>query len=144
MTEPSHLTHAPLSLDQLSRSVVSPSHGGVVSFVGVVRDHHAGRRVTGLTYSAYDEMADRACRAIVAEAEADGRVRIALRHRLGDLEVGDAAVIVVAAAAHRDLAFATCRTVIDEVKARVPIWKHERYDDGSTAWVDPTAPTAAT
>ena len=75
---------------------------------------------------------------IVAEAERKWPVRVAIRHRLGELAIGDTAVVVVAAGGHRDEAFAACRYAIEEIKRRVPIWKLERYADGSTAWVDPT------
>jgi molybdopterin synthase catalytic subunit len=67
-------------------------------------------------------------------------VRVAAEHRVGTLEVGDAAVVVVAAAPHRDAAFEACRYVIDELKRRVPIWKREHYADGTAGWVDPTTP----
>lgn len=129
----------PLRVEALHASVASPSHGAVVTFVGVVRDHHAGRTVTGLRYSAYREMAERLCAEIVAAAEGSGGARVALRHRIGDLSVGETAVVVVAAAAHRDAAFAACRAVIEAVKSQVPIWKHEQYADGSTSWVGPAS-----
>jgi molybdopterin synthase catalytic subunit len=76
---------------------------------------------------------------VVAEAMGRWPVRIALRHRLGDLEVGDVAVAIAAAGAHRDEAFAACRYVIEEVKRRVPIWKRERFADGTEEWVNPTS-----
>lgn len=134
------LTTAPLDVAALSRRLVTPCHGAVVSFLGTVRDHHAGRAVVGIGYSAYPEMAERLVAEIVAEAEARWPARVAVCHRVGELAIGDAAVAVVAAAAHRDEAFEAARFVIDAVKARVPIWKHERYADGSVAWVDPTSP----
>lgn len=111
-----------------------------MTFTGTVRDEHAGRSVTGLAYSAYDAMAEAECDAVLSEAESRWPVSVALAHRLGALEVGDVAVAVVVAGGHRDEAFEACRWVIDEVKRRVPIWKRERYADGSVAWVDPTAP----
>lgn len=138
MTGP-YTTTSPLSHAVLLGAVESPDHGAIVSFVGAVRDHHAGRSVIGLSYSAYHDMAERECAAIVQETEERLGVRIALKHRIGDLAVGDAAVIVVAAAAHRDAAFDACRAVIDAVKRRVPIWKHEHHADGTSSWVDPTA-----
>jgi len=134
-----YTTSSPLSHEALLRAVASPSHGAVVSFVGAVRDHHEGRAVVGLSYSAYLDMAERECGAIVREAEMRWGVRVALAHRLGDLAVGDTAVIVVAAAPHRDAAFHACRAVIDDIKRRVPIWKHEHHADGTSSWVDPTA-----
>jgi molybdopterin synthase catalytic subunit len=83
-------------------------------------------------------MAVAECSRIVAEAEARWRVAVALSHRVGSLAIGDTAVAVAAASAHRDEAFAACRYVIEEVKRRVPIWKREFYADGTAAWVDPT------
>lgn len=138
-----HLHHDPLDLAAISREVASADRGALASFVGVVRDHHAGRRVLGLEYSAYGPMAEARCAAIVAEAERQWPVRVALAHRIGALMVGDAAVVVVAASAHRAPAFEACRWVIEAVKADVPIWKRERYVDGTEAWVDPTAASGA-
>lgn len=132
---------SPDRLDQeiLERAVVAPGFGAVVTFSGNVRNHHEGRQVVGLKYLAYGPMAERECGAIVAEAESKWQVRVALRHRTGELEIGDTAVVVVAAGAHREEAFSACRFVIEQVKRRVPIWKLERYQDGTEAWVDPTA-----
>jgi molybdopterin synthase catalytic subunit len=134
-----YLTHAPLDLGRLVARVSAPARGGVACFLGVVRDHHGGRAVESLDYSAYEPMAETECARILAEARARWQAEVALEHRLGHLEVGDAAVAIAAAAAHRDAAFAACRYVIEEVKRRVPIWKRERYTDGTEAWVDPTA-----
>jgi molybdopterin synthase catalytic subunit len=139
-----HLQHDPLDLAALVASVSAPDRGALATFVGLVRDHHGGRGVLGLEYSAYGAMAEAQCAAIVGEAERRWKVRIALAHRLGGLAVGEAAVIVVAASAHRDPAFEACRWVIEALKAQVPIWKRERYLDGSEAWVDPTAPGGTT
>jgi molybdopterin synthase catalytic subunit len=135
-----HLTAHPILLEPLIESVRGPSHGGVASFLGVVRDHHAGRAVVELEYEAYGPMAEAECGRIVAEAEARWPVRVAVRHRTGKLVIGDTAVAIVAAGGHRGEAFDACRYVIEELKHRVPIWKRERYSDGSEAWVDPTAP----
>jgi molybdopterin synthase catalytic subunit len=115
--------------------VQSPERGGVACFLGTVRNHHGGRDVLRLDYSAYAPMAEQECARIVAEAESRWNVGIALRHRVGRLEVGDAAVAVVAASAHRDEAFVACRHVIEELKARVPIWKREYFADGAVEWV---------
>jgi molybdopterin synthase catalytic subunit len=130
-----YLTHEPLELGPLLASVQSPERGGVACFLGTVRNHHQGREVLGLEYSAYGPMVEAECGRIVAEAEARWQVAMALRHRVGRLQVGDAAVIVVAASAHRDEAFVACRHVIEELKRRVPIWKREVYADGSVEWV---------
>lgn len=129
------LSSAPLDLATLVARVEAPDRGAVTSFLGLVRDHHAGRRVTRLEYSAYAPMAEAECARIVSEAEVRWPVRVALEHRIGTLEIGDAAVAIAAGAAHRDEAFAACRFVIEEVKRRVPIWKKEFYADGTIEWV---------
>lgn len=128
------LSDAPLDLAELIRQVASPDRGGIASFLGTVRDHHQDRAVLGLEYSAYAEMVEAECARIVAETERRWPVRVALRHRVGALEIGDAAVAIAVAGAHRDEAFAGCRHVIEEVKRRVPIWKKERYADGAVEW----------
>jgi molybdopterin synthase catalytic subunit len=134
-----YLTTVPIDLAALHSAVQAADRGGVAAFVGLVRDHHQGRAVLRLEYSAYGPMAEAECARIVAETEARWRVAIALQHRLGALAIGDAAVAIVDASAHRDDAFAACRHVIEEVKRRVPVWKREFYADGTVAWVDPTA-----
>ena len=133
------LTDHTIDLGELLAEAQSPEQGGIAVFLGLVRTQHGGRAVLRLDYSAYGPMAESECARIVAEAEARWDAVVALRHRTGSLEVGEAAVAVVAASAHREAAFAACRFVIDEVKRRVPIWKREHYADGSVAWVDPTA-----
>jgi molybdopterin synthase catalytic subunit len=133
------LTPDPIELAPLAAAVQSPERGAIASFLGVVRNHHGDRGVARLHYSAYGLMAEAECERIVGEAESRWQVAVALRHRTGRLEVGETAVAIVAASAHRDEAFAACRWVIEEVKRRVPIWKQEFYADGSVAWVDPTS-----
>ena len=135
-----YLVDAPIELDSLVAGVSGPAHGAVVTFTGLVRDHHAGRTVIELEYSAYHPMAEREIAAILADAMARDPVRVAAVHRIGRMMVGDLAVAVAVGAPHRDQGFQVCRWVIDEIKRRVPIWKRERYTDGSEAWVDPTAP----
>jgi molybdopterin synthase catalytic subunit len=132
-----HLTSDPIELSELLRHVQSSARGGLASFLGTVRDHQSGRTVERLEYSAYAPMAEAECARIVAEAESRWDCSVALSHRLGILAVGDIAVAIAAAAAHRDAAFAACRYVIEEVKRRVPIWKRELFADGSVEWVDP-------
>src|SRR6478609_187198 len=124
------LTGDAIELSALLARVQSPSRGGVAVFLGQVRDHQDGRAVTRLEYSAYGP---------IAEAERRWNVAVALAHRTGSLAIGDLAVAVVAASAHRADAFTACRFVIEELKRRVPIWKREQYADGTIAWVDPTA-----
>jgi molybdopterin synthase catalytic subunit len=133
-----YLSQSPLDLAALIARVQSPSRGGIATFLGQVRDHHGGRAVQRLEYSAYGAMAEEECARIVAEAEGRWPVRVALAHRIGRLEIGDVAVAIVAAGDHRDEAFAACRFVIEEVKRRVPVWKKEFYADGTSVWVDPT------
>jgi molybdopterin synthase catalytic subunit len=135
------LSDAPLDLGALMGEVAAPDRGGIAAFVGLVRDHHQGRAVRELEYSAYAPMVEAECRRIVDETERRWPVRVALRHRIGLLEIGDAAVAIAVAGAHREEAFAACRHVIEEVKRRVPIWKRERYADGTVEWVG--APGAA-
>jgi molybdopterin synthase catalytic subunit len=133
------VTAEPIELAPLIAAVQAPERGGVASFLGLVRNHHGGREVLRLEYSAYAPMAEAECARIVAEAEGRWQVAVALRHRVGSLAVGDVAVPAAAASAHREEAFAACRYVIEEVKRRVPIWKRESYADGTEVWVDPTA-----
>jgi molybdopterin synthase catalytic subunit len=136
---PQYLTRESLDLGRLVAAVTAPDRGGVATFLGLVRDHQEGRGVLRLEYSAYEPMAAAESARIVAEAEARWPVRVAVMHRLGPLTIGEAAVAVAAASAHRGPAFEACRYVIEEVKHRLPIWKKEFYADGTVAWVDPAA-----
>jgi molybdopterin synthase catalytic subunit len=130
-----HLTSIPIDLGSLIAAVQSPGRGGITCFVGTVRDHQDGRSVVRLDYSAYEAMAEAECSHIVAEAEARWSCAVALQHRTGTLLVGETAVAIAVASAHRDEAFASCRYVIEEVKRRVPIWKREHFADGTVEWV---------
>jgi len=133
----SFLSDEPLDLGRLVAAVVAPERGAVASFLGLVRDHDRGRAVRRLEYSAYGAMAELECGRILGEARERWDAEVALEHRIGTLEVGDAAVAIAAAAGHRDAAFAACRYVIEQVKRRVPIWKREHYADGTVGWVEP-------
>ena len=133
------LTNKPIDVFPLVASVESPARGGIASFLGIVRDRHDGRGVLRLEYSAYAPMVEAECARIVGEAESRWPVAIALRHRVGTLEVGDTAIAVAAGSEHRAAAFDGCRYVVEEVKRRLPIWKQEFYADGTHEWVDPTA-----
>jgi molybdopterin synthase catalytic subunit len=139
-----HLTRSAIDQNALLDAVRGPDRGGVATFLGLVRDHQDGRGVLRLEYSAYEAMAEAEAARIVAEAEARWPVRVALQHRLGELAIGEVAVAVVAASAHRAQAFEACRCVIEEVKRRAPIWKKEYYADGTVGWVDPTRAEPAT
>ena len=123
----------------LQAALRDPRAGACASFEGWVRDHNDGRPVEGLHYEAYMELAQAEGAAILEEAlRRFDLVDAACVHRTGDLAVGELAVWVGASAAHRDAAFAACRWIIDEVKARVPIWKRERYAGGQADWLHPT------
>lgn len=125
----------PLSVDEALARVRHPGAGGLAVFIGVVRDHSAGREVTRLEYSAYASMAVKEMERIAAEIEAEIEgVRVAAMHRTGSLEVGDAAVVCAASAPHRAEAFRACRELIDRIKSRVPIWKKE-IGPGGIEWV---------
>jgi len=128
------LTDGPLDLVAIAASVAGPDCGAVVSFVGTVRDAHAGRPVERLTYSAYRPMAERRLSALAEELEERLGVRLAVVHRLGTLSPGEASVAIVAAAPHRDAAFTATRECLERLKREVPVWKREHYADGSARW----------
>lgn len=112
-----------------------PRCGAYAAFEGWVRDHHDGRQVLGLHYDCYPALAESEGEAILSEALARFDIVDArCIHRIGDCAIGEMAVWVGVTAAHRDAAFAACRWIIDEVKARVPIWKRERYAGGEAHW----------
>ncbi|HEY3002908.1 MAG TPA: molybdenum cofactor biosynthesis protein MoaE [Kribbellaceae bacterium] len=125
----------PLSADEVLAAVADPAAGGITLFVGTVRDHDHDRPVTALAYEAHPDALAR-LREVAERVAADPLViALAAVHRTGQLVVGDTAVIVAVAAANRDAAFAASRRLIDELKADVPIWKHQRFSDGTTEWV---------
>jgi molybdopterin converting factor subunit 1 len=128
---------APLSVDEVVAAVRVPSAGGIAVFLGVVRDHHAGKPVARLDYEAYVPLANKElARILDALMVAQPGTRVAALHRVGELAIGDTAVVVAASAAHRDQAFALCRLAIDSIKQSVPIWKKEWSPDGSALWVN--------
>ena len=121
----------------LRESLADPGCGGYAAFEGWVRDHHEGRRVRGLEYEAYEALAAEEGRRILDEArERFGVQRAACVHRVGALAIGELAVWVGVSSPHRDEAFLACRYIIDELKARLPIWKKEHYVEGESAGVD--------
>ena len=135
------LTRDPISVESLLRAVQSPERGGTCVFLGTVRND---AEVTGIEYSAYDEMAVAEITRMLDEArERWPEARVALQHRLGLIPLGEASIAIAAAAAHRAEAFAACRYVIEEVKQRLPIWKKELHVDGTATWVDPSGKTVA-
>jgi molybdopterin synthase catalytic subunit len=137
--DPSHrhvvLSADPLSIDRCVAAVTGPDAGGIATFTGHVRRHSRGIVVDHLVYEAYGPMALKVMREIVDEIEAEiPGTRLAVEHRTGRLEIGDVAVVIAAASAHRAEAFTACRAMIDRLKQRVPIWKKEIGTDGAE-WV---------
>ena len=131
------LSDLPLDSAELTRSVMRPEAGACVTFEGWVRNHNEGQPVAALEYEAYGPLAEKEGQRILAEAVATFRgVTIAAVHRTGRLAIGDLAVVVAVSSPHRGAAFDACRYVIDELKARVPIWKKEHYVDGATQWIN--------
>jgi len=125
-----------LSLDEVRAAVADPAAGGIVLFAGVVRDSDHDREVSGLSYSAHPSAVDelRQVAGVIAE-KFPAVIGIAAVHRVGDLAVGDLAVVLAVSSPHRAEAFDACRELIDLLKASVPIWKHQRFDDGTAEWV---------
>lgn len=125
----------PIASAEVEALVAAPGAGAVVTFTGAVRDQTRGRRVVRLEYEAYVPMAEKVAAAIAAEAVARWPgARVAVLHRIGRLEIGEASVVIAVAAPHRGDAFDACRFVIDQLKRDVPIWKRELFEDGAE-WV---------
>jgi molybdopterin synthase catalytic subunit len=125
----------PLSVDEVMASVADSGAGGTALFVGTVRDEDHDQAVTRLSYSAHPT-AEQVLRSVAEKIVADHPVRaLAAVHRVGDLDIGDLAVVVAVACPHRGEAFEACRRLIDDVKSQVPIWKHQIFTDGTTEWV---------
>lgn len=130
------LTREPLNRDALIRAVSHPSVGGIVVFEGVVRDNARGKQVRYLEYDVYEEMAIEQIHTILTEAQQRwGVEHVAVAHRFGRLEIGEASVIIVVSSTHRSEAFEACRYIIDTLKRIVPIWKKEVATDGES-WVE--------
>jgi molybdopterin synthase catalytic subunit len=125
-----------LSVDEVRNAIADPAAGGEVLFVGTVRDTDADKGVIGLSYSAHptaEAELQKVTESIVEKFP--DIIRLAAVHRVGDLVVGDLAVVVGVSCAHRAEAFHACHALIDELKSTVPIWKHQRFADGSDEWV---------
>jgi molybdopterin synthase catalytic subunit len=132
------ISETPFEIAIERESLHAHQAGAYASFEGWVRDNNEGRAVVGLTYTAYQVLAEAEGNQIIEEA----RVRFdivdaACVHRIGRLELGALAVWVGVSAAHRDNAFEACRWILDAVKSRVPIWKHEHYAQGDAQWLHP-------
>jgi molybdopterin synthase catalytic subunit len=132
------IVRAPIDAPALEAAVRNDACGGIVTFLGVVRERaDDGRGVRGLAYEAHEAMALAEFETIAAElAQRYPDVRLGIEHRVGELAIGEIAVAVCAASPHRAEAFAACAYAIDELKARAPIWKKEHYADGSGAWIE--------
>lgn len=129
------ITEVPLDPASLARWVQTPGDGAVVVFAGVVRDNFKGRATAYLTYEAYAEMAVPVLSQLADEARSRWPIgRVAVHHRIGRMEIGDTAVLVVVAAPHRHEAFAAAEFIMDRIKEVAPIWKHEHWVDGTSEW----------
>ncbi|MBB3043329.1 molybdenum cofactor biosynthesis protein MoaE [Nocardioides soli] len=129
------LRETPLDVAEVVAALDDDASGGLTLFVGRVRDHDGGKDVDGLDYSAHPTALERmreVCERIAASYDVHG---VAAVHRVGTLAIGDVAVIVATASAHRGVAFDASRALIDTLKAEVPIWKHQRFGDGTEEWV---------
>jgi molybdopterin synthase catalytic subunit len=125
----------PLSVDEVLAAIADDRAGGLALFLGVVREEDDGRAVTELGYEAHPAAIAQLREVAAAVAAAHPVCAVAAVHRVGDLAVGETAVIVGVAAPHRGEAFDACRQLIDDLKAQVPLWKHQRFADGSAEWV---------
>jgi molybdopterin synthase catalytic subunit len=119
----------------MTSAVSSRKHGAVVTFSGVVRAVHAGRRVKGITYDCFIPLAEKELSLIIAQAEKKWPAKVSAAHRIGRLHVGEISVFVAAGSMHRSEAFEACRFTIDEIKRRLPVWKKEHYDRGDGRWL---------
>ncbi len=129
------ISDQPLSVVEVLDSLDDPTAGGLVLFVGRVRDHDNGQGVTGLSYSAHPTALDRlqaVCDRVAEEYDVTG---VAAVHRVGDLAIGDLAVVIATTSGHRGSSFEASRALIDTLKAEVPIWKHQLFVDGTDEWV---------
>ena len=135
------------------REPIDPAHvltligadedGASLLFLGVVRDHNDGRSVGGVRYDTYEEMAAEVLSEIVSEAaRSAGTDRVAAIHRVGELKVGEVSVAIAVSSPHRAEAYEASRYIIEEIKKRLPVWKKERYSDGSEEWVEGRTPDA--
>lgn len=126
----------PLSVDEVHQAVMDQAAGGIALFTGVVRDHDKGRHVTALSYSAHPRASDQLRQVAMRIAAKFDVNAVAAVHRVGDLTIGDLAVVVAVSSGHRATALDACRELIDEIKRTVPIWKHQRFADGVSEWVN--------
>jgi molybdopterin synthase catalytic subunit len=129
------VTNQPIDLHELVLFVTDPEAGAIATFIGITRNNNEGRKVIGLDYEAYPEMAEKELARIGEDAKKEWPIcRMAIVHRLGPVKIGEASVIIAVSSAHRDAAFAACRYAIEEIKKTVPIWKKEVFEGGEV-WI---------
>ncbi|MCH7760458.1 molybdenum cofactor biosynthesis protein MoaE [candidate division TA06 bacterium] len=134
------ITREDLCLEELVKAVESPEVGAIATFSGTTRNHSEGRKVLSLEYETFEGMAEKKLREIGEEIKKQWRVKgVAIAHRIGRIEVGEASVMIAVSASHRKEAFEACRYAIDRVKTVVPIWKKEFFEDGER-WVEGKTP----
>ena len=134
--DPFHVSDEPLDPAAVAAAIGGPDCGAVATFVGLVRDQNAGRRVLWIDYEAYASLACKVFERIAAEAAARWpSVRLSIHHRTGRLTIGETSVVIAAASAHRVDAFAACRYGIERVKQVAPVWKHEHFEGGHV-WIE--------
>jgi molybdopterin synthase catalytic subunit len=136
VTVQTSLTTQGLDMAAHEAAVAHPAAGAVVSFAGVVRDHDGGREVERLEYEAHPTAADVLAEVAAEIAKLPEVYAVAVSHRVGGLEIGDVALAAAVSTAHRADAFAACARLVDEVKARLPVWKHQLFRDGTEEWVN--------
>jgi molybdopterin synthase catalytic subunit len=130
------MSEQPISLAEHEELVGHRSAGAIVGFVGMIRDHDDGRGVLRLEYSAHPSAAQVMAEVVAEVADGSAGVRaVAASHRIGALHIGEAALVAAVAADHRQEAFATCAQLVDTIKARLPVWKHQFFGDGTDEWV---------
>jgi molybdopterin synthase catalytic subunit len=130
------VTDAPIHIQELSKLVANPHSGAVVTFCGDVRDHDGGKEVASLLYEIHPSAPEQIkliTDSIMGRFEIE---KVAVAHRFGDIAIGETAFAVAVSAAHRQAAFDACAAIVDEVKAKLPIWKHQKFTDGSDEWVN--------
>ncbi len=131
------LSPSPIDSKKIADTLVADESGAIITFEGRVRNHQDGKKVLALEYEAYEDLAMEEAKKIIAEASQKFKVQnIDCVHRVGKLDIREIALWVGVSAAHRDAAFQACRYVVDEIKARLPIWKKEYFEDGTTQWVN--------
>ena len=130
------VTDAPVNIAELSKLVTNPHSGAVVTFCGDVRNHDGGKEVASLLYEIHPSAPEQIkliAESIIGRFEIE---KVAVAHRYGNIAIGETAFAVAVSAAHRQAAFDACAAIVDEVKAKLPIWKHQKFTDGTDQWVN--------